>query len=139
MITRVCRSPQRQSHLGDLEEDAGAQFLRGGLAAAGALDQGLQDDVEVVLRQAGPALVQMLADLAHGGRVEFVVEVLVDAVEHLAAVGLVRVPAAHFAPPSGVAPASPRPRAYSSRSARSWRRPRCRRDITVPMGVPMMS
>ena len=33
----------------------------------------------------------------------------------------------------------PRSRAVSVRMSRSWRRPRCSRDITVPIGVPMIS
>ena len=34
---------------------------------------------------------------------------------------------------------NPRSRAVSVSMSRSWRRPRCSRDITVPIGVPMIS
>ena len=57
--------------------------------------------------------------------------------QHLRAVGLVRLSAAHRA--TSWPRRKPRSRAVSVRMSRSWRRPRCNRDITVPIGVPMIS
>ena len=58
--------------------------------------------------------------------------------EHLRVVGLVVVPTAHEVT-SCCPRRNPRSRAVSVRRSRSCRRPRCSRDITVPIGVPMMS
>src|SRR5690349_419043 len=73
------------------------------------------------------------------------VEIEVDLAQHQAAVGLVvirTVQVAHDAYASCGSEAvrvMPRSVAYCSSVLRRLRRPRCSRDMTVPIGVPMMS
>ena len=72
-----------------------------------------------------------------------------DLGEHLGAVGLtgrrcvsaVQLVGAHdpVTSRSRAERRKPRSRATSVSMSRSWRRPRCSRDITVPIGVPMIS
>src|SRR5262249_40894206 len=105
--------------------------------------------IEAILGQAGPAFVEVLADLRDVRRVELAVQVGVDPVQHLGTRGLVRVPAAHLSsspeplsspcgPVAEAARTRPRSAAQSRSTSRNCLRPRCSRDITVPMGVPMM-
>jgi len=57
--------------------------------------------------------------------------------QYLAAIGLVRVSAAHDA--TSASHKKPRSRATPVSMSRNCLRPRCNRDITVPIGVPMIS
>src|SRR5215218_3658142 len=92
-------------HLGD----PGPQLLGSGLAGAAAANHRLDHLVEVVLRQARRALLEVLLDLSAVQVVHLAVEVLVDPVQDLAAVGRVGLAAAHDAPPDST-PAWTRPR-----------------------------
>ena len=93
-------------------------------------------DVEVVLGQARLALVEVSSDTSNVVGAHLTVEVLVDAVQDLGAVAVTGVGVVGH--DSSWVP-KPRSRAYSVSSARSWRRPRCSRDMTVPIGVSMIS
>ena len=98
----------------------------------------LQRDVEVVLGEAGLALAEVGCDAPHVVGAHLAVEVLVDAVQDLGAVTVSGVGVlGHDS--SWVPLPKPRSLAYSVSRPRSWRRPRCSRDITVPIGVPMIS
>src|SRR6266568_2971738 len=90
--------------LGEL--DSGADFpypdenllpkLRGRrVATAVLLHHALDRLLQAVLAQAGPALIQVLADLRAVEVVQLAVQVAVDPVKHLCTRGLMRVSAAH--------------------------------------------
>ena len=72
-------------------------------------------------------------------RVALVVQEQPHLGEHVLTRGVVMF-TAHDALTSGLfSRKNPRSRATSVSISRSWRRPRCNRDITVPIGVPMIS
>src|SRR5262249_11191832 len=79
----------------DADENLGAQLSRRGVTAAVLLHHPLDHLLQAVLAQAGPALVQMLADLGAVQLVQFAVQVAVDPVQHLGTRSLVGVSAAH--------------------------------------------
>src|SRR3954447_13206256 len=140
-----------------------AQRLGRPLPTTAAGDEQLDLLLDAELPQARRALVEMVPDEPLAIGVDLPVEVQVHLVEDVVTVRLVWRSTAHCDPsreperPAAAAPASatrsrstssgpavfagmsPRSRAYSSSSARRPRRPRCSRDITVPMGVPMIS
>src|SRR4051812_19858152 len=119
------------------------QPVRCGVAAATSGDESLDVLLEAELAQARRALVEMLAHLASAGVVDLTVEVEVDLLDHLGTRDVVGVAAAHRSASRSAVSCSglmkPRSRAYCSSALRSARRPRCSLDITVPIGVPMMS
>src|SRR5262249_2487079 len=92
--------PLANDHLGfDLlnpDEDLLAQRVRHQVVAAVLVDKLPDQLIEAILGQAGPAFVEVLADLRDVRRVELAVQVGVDPVQHLGTRGLVRVPAAHL-------------------------------------------
>src|SRR6185436_3109565 len=93
--------------------------------------------VEAVLGQARLTLIEVALQQLAPGRVTLVVQEEPHLRQHLRAVRLVRPTAAHEE--TSCPRRKPRSRAVSVRMSRSWRRPRCSRDITVPIGVPMIS
>src|SRR5207247_2587319 len=113
------------------------------LVAAAARHERLDLLLDAVLPQAGRALVQVVADQFPAVVAALQIQVQVDLGEHLATVGLVRITAAHGGHTSCAcwdgARVRPRSAAYRSSWRRRLRRPRCNRDMTVPIGVPMMS
>src|SRR5690606_32123106 len=121
---------------GELLTDAHVELDRCRLRARAA-DQLLEVVTRVVLAQARLAVREVLADPVALGLTDLGVEELEELGDRLRAVDVVVL--AHRSPPSAWAGTRPRSRAYSVSSSRSWPRPRCRRDITVPIGVPMIS
>src|SRR5512142_1028242 len=79
----------------DPDENLGPQLGRRRVAAAVLLHHPLDRLFQAVLAQAGPALVQVLADLGAVQVFQLAVEVAIDPVEHLGTRGLVGVSAAH--------------------------------------------
>ena len=117
---------------------------------AGALHGLGQYDADVELRRAVAAVLDVLTDVGSIGAGEFVVQKFLEFGLGLraTAVGQFFVPfdtAARFGAASADAAgfaaftATPLPSAYSDKSPRNSRRPRCSRLITVPTGVFMMS
>src|SRR5437763_4931438 len=78
----------------DADEDLGAQFSRGRVAAAVLLHHPFDRLLQAVLAQAGPALVQVLADLGAIQIAQLAVQVAIHPVQHLSTRSLVRIPAA---------------------------------------------
>src|SRR3954447_9477963 len=135
-----------QLHLPDPQQHLVTERLRRVLGAR-PCHQCLHGPLEVVLLQAGPALVEMVLDLREVGVRQLVVDEEEHPLEDLGAVlvlgGTTRSGARGLAhrpsPFAAVAADRPRLRAYSWSMSRSCRRPRCSRDITVPIGVSMIS
>ena len=122
-----------------LEPDADpvTQGVGGGLAAR-PRDDRLDRALDVVPLEARGALVEVDLDHRDLGGVELVVEQVDDAVEEVGA-GLVVCSSVMSLPP-GPTRMQVVGRARSRTAcSRSWRRPRCSRDITVPIGVSMIS
>ena len=92
------------AHLGDPGHDPHAELLGGPLLAAGAVDECLDDLLEAVLLGAVGALVEVARD-GHGrGGIQFLVEVVVDPRQGIAARagrGASGRALAHDPPPSG--------------------------------------
>src|SRR5690606_8513158 len=109
-----------------------AQLFRCRLLARAGHDLG-QGAGDESLALAGRAVLEGFADLCVPGLAPLVAEVILPILT-----GLVAAAIAHFVL-LVVAAAIPRSAAYSASSSRSIRLPRCRRLITVPMGVFMMS
>src|SRR5262245_49893215 len=93
----------------DADEDLGPQLGRRRVTAAVLLHYPLDRLLQAVLAQAGPALVQVLADLGAVQVVQLAVQVTVDPVEYFGTRSLMRVSAAHrpSSPASDAARASP--------------------------------
>ena len=94
-----------------MQDNALTELLRRGITATGPADELLDHRVHVVLRHARGALLEVLAHQAEVRLPELAVEIGVHPVEHLGTGRGVRLAAAHAAPPSVVAPTSPRSRA----------------------------
>src|SRR3979411_60389 len=107
------------------------------VTAALSGQQCLEMFFETEFLQARTTLVQMTPEQLTPLAVALIVQEQPQLAEHLAAVGLVRIPAAHDA--TSASRRNPRSRATPVSMSRNCLRPRCSRDITVPIGVPMIS
>lgn len=122
--------------------------LGGGVVATALAGQQLLDVlVDAVLLEARRAVLDVVPQRGVTFGAALPVEEQVDVGERLFAADLVGRALAHVVhrpatsslAPSLVPRMNPRSRATSASRSRSWARPRCRRDITVPMGVSMIS
>jgi hypothetical protein len=104
------------------------------------MDQRLDGLLDVELFEAGLAHGEVVADRVAGSFVDLVVQELVHALEYLLTV-VERCMLGSFDVHVVLASARlmPRSRAYSANRLRSCVLPRLSRDITVPIGVPMIS
>src|SRR5881397_935054 len=133
----------RGDGLADRRAQPALQLVRGVVAAALAGQELLDVLVDAVLLETRRAVVDVGAQRGVPLGAAFAVEEQVDVGERLFAADLVGRTLAHVVhrpATSSLAPRmKPRSRATSASRSRSWARPRCRRDITVPMGVSMIS
>ena len=125
-------------HLTDPQQHLVAQ-RRGRPLRAGPRDQRLDGALQVVLLQARPALVEVVLDLGEvgvGSSLSMKKKTRSSTSEQSLSWGL---PQLMTRPPSRPPPGRCGPGRSPASISRSWRRPRCSRDITVPIGVSMIS
>src|SRR5690606_13402724 len=133
-----CAGSGRRHEAGAQHRDLGAYphaERLGRRLAAGAPQQLLDAALELGLAEAGRALLEVRAQPAGVDLGDLGVDVLLEALERLLAPALL----AHRLLAHRPSLTSPSSRAWSASSVRSCRRPRCSRDITVPIGVSMIS